>query len=240
VKDRKAYRLAGGCALASIVVFLVEFPFYLVRGPFPAIADEARLLEFTARNATNIMACVLLDFVILTLLTVFLAGFRRLILDAERGLEWLATLFFGVGLVYVTLTLVADSLQAATVVDACSPGPRGLIIRVLIEGMYLMYGSVALFLMAFMMALAGHLTLAAKALPRWSGWLGYLCALGCLVFVPSMFVRHVDPMGFYNPAGWGSLAIASGLPLAVWMVAAGVLMMRVPSRSGGTGAPKGT
>jgi hypothetical protein len=34
-------------------------------------------------------------------------------------------------------------------------------------------------------------------------------------------------MHFYNPAGWGPEAIASGFPLAVWMITVSILMIRV-------------
>jgi hypothetical protein len=50
--------------------------------------------------------------------------------------------------------------------------------------------------------------------------------LGCLAFVPSMFVGSPDIMRFYNPAGWGPEAIASGFPLAAWMITIGILMIR--------------
>jgi hypothetical protein len=53
-----------------------------------------------------------------------------------------------------------------------------------------------------------------------------ISALACLAFVPTMFVDHDDMMGFYNPAGWGAEAIANGFPLAVWMIAVGILMLR--------------
>jgi hypothetical protein len=42
-----------------------------------------------------------------------------------------------------------------------------------------------------------------------------------------MFVGSPDLMHFYNPAGWGPEAIASGFPLAVWMITVSVLMIRV-------------
>jgi hypothetical protein len=81
--------------------------------------------------------------------------------------------------------------------------------------------------MAVLMALAGYAGVASRALPRWSAWVGYVCALGCLAFVPSMFVGSPDLMHFYNPAGWGPEAIASGFPLAVWMITIGILMVRM-------------
>jgi len=226
MNDRRIYRLAGICSLATIAVFFIEFPLYLVRGAFPSITESSRLAEFAARNATNIMTCLLLDLFILTLFMVFAAGLRHLIRRADAQLEWLATLFFGVALVYVTLTLIADLLQAATVVDALTVPANPIIIRAMMESMYLMYGSVALFLMAVMMAIAGFSTIAGNALPKWSGWAGYVSALACLAFVPSMFVGHPDPTAFYNPAGWGPLAFAAGFPLAAWMIVVGFLMIR--------------
>lgn len=225
--DKRIFRSAGICSLVSIAVFFIEFPFYFVRGDFPGIAEPAKLAVFTARNATNIMCCVFLDLIILTLILAFAAGFRHLIRKADPQQEWLATLFFGVVAVYVTLTLVADSLQGATVVDVLTPPGDPTVIRAMFESMLLMYGSVALFLMAVFMALAGYATLATGALPRWSGWFAYACALACFAFVPSMFVKHVDLLGFYNPAGLGPEAFASGFPLAAWMIATGVLMLRV-------------
>ena len=230
--DPKVYRWTGISALASIAVFFIEFPFYLVRSGFPGITDPAKIADFTATYGTNVMTCVSFDFIILTLIMVFLAGFRHLIRQANPQHEWLGTLVFGVGLVYVTLTLVADSLQAATVVDARTVPADGIIIRAMFESMFLMYGSVALFLMALFMAIGGYAGVASRALPAWTGWVAYICALACLVFVPSMFVGHPDIMRFYNPAGWGPTAIASGFPLAVWMIAVGILMIRLGRREG--------
>lgn len=226
MNDLKIYRWAGVGAVASIAVFLIEFPFYFVRGAFPGVTDPVKIAEFTARNATNVMTCVFLDFIILGLIMIFLAGFRCLIGRSDPQQEWLGTLVFGVGLVYVTLTLVADSLQAATVVDALTIPANGVIIRTMFESMLLMYGAVALFLMGVMMALAGYAAVASRALPPWSSWVAYICALACFAFVPTMFVHRVDLMGFYNPAGLGPEAFASSFPLAIWMITVGILMIR--------------
>jgi fumarate reductase subunit D len=110
--DQKIYHVAGFCSLAAIVVFFIEFPFYLVRGPFPSMTQSNKLSDFAARNATNVMACVLLDLLILSLFMIFAAGCRHIIHRTDPQQEWLGTLFFGVSLVYTTLTLIADSLQA--------------------------------------------------------------------------------------------------------------------------------
>jgi hypothetical protein len=222
--DQTIYRIAGISALACVATFFIEFPFYLVRTPFPGLTATDKLPDFSAHNATNIMSCVFLDLIILTLLMIFFAGVRHLIRQAHN--EWLASLFFGTGLVFVTLTLVADSLQASTAIDALNPPGDGVIIRTMWESTLLMYGAVALWLMALFMAILSYVTLLSGALPKWSAWVGYACALACLVFVPTMFVHHVDTMGFYNPAGWGAEAIANGFPLAAWMIVVGLLMVR--------------
>ena len=224
--DLKVYRWTGACALASVAVFFIEFPLYLIRSPFPGLAASNKLPDFAAHNATNIMSCIFLDLIILTLLMIFIAGVRHVIRQGNPQHEWLANLFFGVGLVYVTLTLVADCLQASTVVDALNPPADGAVIRAMMESMLLMYGAVALWLMALLFAILSYVTLLSGALPRWSAWVGYACALACLAFVPTMFVHHIDLYGFYNPAGWGAEAIANCFPLAVWMITVGILMIR--------------
>ena len=227
MSDSKIYRLSGTCALASIVIFFIEFPLYFVRVvPFSSMAESSKFPAYAFKNGTNIMACVLLDLFILSSIMIFSAGLRHLIRQADRRQEWLGTLFFGIVLVYVTLTLVADSLQGSQVVDALTVPGDPTVIRSLMESLFLMYGSVALFLMAFLMAVATYATLASNALPKWSAWVGYSCTLACFIFVPSMFVRHIDMFGFYNPAGLGPEAFASGFPLAVWMITVGILMIR--------------
>ena len=224
MNDQKIYRLAGICSLGAQAFFFIEFPFYLVRTGVSSVTDPAKLADYTVRNGTNIMACAFLDFIILTLIMVFLAGFRHLIAKADTQQEWLGTFVFGVGLVYVALTLVADLLQAATVVDARTVPADGVVIRAMTESIYLMYGSAALFLMAVFIAVGGYAGVASRTLPRWSSWVAYLCALGCLVFVPSMFVGSPDFTRFYNPIGWGPI-IAECLPLTVWMIMVGILMI---------------
>jgi len=226
MSDAKIYRLTGIVALACIATFFIEFPFYLVRSNVPGLAESSKYPDYAARNATNIMSCIFLDLIILTLIMVFFAGVRHLIRQANPQHEWLASLFFGVGLVFVALTLVADSLQGATVIDAFNPPADGVIIRAMMESMFLMYGAVALWLMALFIAILSYVTLASGALPRWSAWFGYACALVCLAFVPTMFVRHVDIMGFYNPVGLGPQAFANGFPLAAWVISVGILMIR--------------
>jgi hypothetical protein len=40
--DQKIYRITGISALACIATFFSEFPFYLVRSPFPGLAESGK------------------------------------------------------------------------------------------------------------------------------------------------------------------------------------------------------
>jgi len=212
VNDLKIYRITGACTLVSIGVFFIEFPMYFLRGPFPSMAEPFKLGDFAARNATNIMTCVLFDLVILSLILVFLAGFRHLIRQTQPQQEWLGTLAFGVGVVYTTLTLIADSLQGATVLDALAGNADSSAIRAMMESMYLMYGSVALFLMALLMAVAGYATVASRALPKWSGWVGYACAVVLSRICPVHVRRQGRSHRLLQPCWLGSHWCCGGVP----------------------------
>ena len=113
--DQRIYRITGISALACIATFFIEFPFYLVRTHVRGLSESSKFPDYAARNATNVMSCIFLDLIILSLIMVFLAGVRHLIRQANLQHEWLASLFFGVGLVYVTLTFGADSFQTSPI-----------------------------------------------------------------------------------------------------------------------------
>ena len=79
--------------------------------------------------------------------------------------------------------------------------------------------------MGMMIALAGYAAVASRLVPMVK--LGRLhLRTGMFRFVPTMFVHHVDLIGFYNPAGFGPEAFASSFPLAIWMITVGILMIR--------------
>lgn len=227
MNDLKIYRWTGACGLLSIALFFVEFPLYFLRGPVPVIGS-ADLCAYSARNSGNMLTVVFLDMLIYSLFLVFLAGFRHLIRQAHPGCEWLGALFFGVGVVYTTITLIADSFQGTSALDTLGGNPDPSVIRVLMEAQYLLFGSIGLLFIALLMIVASYAIHASRALPNWTVWLGYAGALLCLLFVPSMFVGAPNLAGFYNPAGWGTTGVIAGFPLAAWMIAVSILMLRKP------------
>jgi hypothetical protein len=225
MNDLKIYRWTGTCGLLTIALFFVEFPIYFLRGPLPSAASPD-LCAYSVRNAANMLTVVFLDMLIYCLFLIFLAGFRQLIRQADPACEWLGTLFFGIGVVYATVTLLADSFQGTIALDALSGSPNQSAVRVLMEAQYLLFGSIGLLLIALMMIVASYATMASRALPRWSAWLGYAGAVLCLAFVPSMFAGAPNLAAFYNPAGWGTTGVIAGFPLAAWMIAVSILMLR--------------
>jgi hypothetical protein len=49
--DQKTCCIAGISSLATMAVFFIEFPFYLVHGAFPTMAESSKHPDFAARNA---------------------------------------------------------------------------------------------------------------------------------------------------------------------------------------------
>lgn len=228
LNDLKICRYAGACGLLSVALFLVEFPLYFLRGPMPSLMGGANLTVYAVRNASNMLTVVFLDMLIYCLFLIFLAGFRHLIRGAGAGHEGLATLVFGTGLVYTTITLVADSLQGTIALDALTGAPDPSLIRTLMECQFLLFGSIGLVLIGLLLASASLAISLSGALPAWAAWIGYGGALLSLAFVPSLFAGPPDLTAFYNPAGWGTTGVIAGFPLAIWMIAVGILMLRTP------------
>ena len=166
----------------------------------------------------------LLDMFIFVFLMVFMAGFRQVIIQKRPELEWLATLFFGIGMVYSALTLVSDSITGGVGLDTIGGNPDPNVIRALTESTILMFGSVGLILIAAMLFLAGYLTFTSAALPKWTGWVAIIAAVLNLAFIPSMYFGN-NPQGFYTASGWGP-AVGATFPFLLWILVASIVMVR--------------
>lgn len=226
MNDAHVYRWSGGFGLAAIAIWLVEFRLWTVGGPTPLFSDAAALSEHLASIRVVALTRVLLDMGLYVCLMVFMAGLRHLIRQTRSEYEWLATLIFGSGVVWWAVTLVADSLEGAAVLNTVGGHADPTAVRALVEGTLLIYnGAIAFAVTAFFMACAGFATFRTGALPAWTGWLAYASVFLCVVSIPSMYAGIVDPNGFYNVAGWGP-AIAANFPPLFWFLAVSVIMLR--------------
>lgn len=121
MNDLKVFRWTGAFGLACVVLWLSQFPLYIMGSP-PSVYDGAAFGQhlFTIKNIA--FTRILLDQGVFVTLLVFLAGFRHLIRQARADYEWVGTLVFGAGLIWMAVTLVADGLEGgAGLYVACVP-----------------------------------------------------------------------------------------------------------------------
>jgi hypothetical protein len=200
-------RTTGFSGVAVFLLALVVMPLYFVHdGPPPV---------------SNVLTRVLVNMGSCLALVVFFVGFRQLLREANPSCEWLATLSLSFGLVFVTLTCVADSLQVAAVLvtrgesDPTMVGGRG-------EGSLLIFGPMArLFTAAFLLTAASAIA-GTRILPRWTATMARAVAVFHLAMVPSLCSGTL-PTHFYSLNGW-NIPVAGGL-LALWLVASSLTLL---------------
>ena len=223
INNLKVYRWVGISGIMACIVGIIEFPLWFIGGQVPSFWDEANFSNYVARNSTLFIARTFMDLFILLFLTVFIAGFRHLIKQKHNEYEWAASLFFGIGLIYIALTLVSDSITGAAALDTVGVIPDPTAIRALIEETLLMFGSAGITFTGALLATAAYLIFATKALPKWIGWIALISAIINFAFVPSMFFG-TDPNQFYSETGLG-ISFASALPLVTWILLTSILMI---------------
>jgi type IV secretory pathway VirB2 component (pilin) len=213
--DIRIRRLMGICGIAAGVFAAVGVPLYFVYSGAPP--------------ASNVLARILLNILTCGALLVFLTGLRHLIRSAGADFEWLASLVFGSGLAYVTVTLVATSIEAGTVLEHPGGSMDPTVDGTLAHANMLLHGSVARLLTAILLIAAGYAILRSGVLPRWNGRLAYIVAAVNLAFIPSLFFG-TDAADFYSAVGWGNTAMTAAL-VVYWALAVGVTALRRPARA---------
>lgn len=224
--DRKIARVTGIFGLASVVLWLSQFPLYMAGDSSVSVYDGAALAHDFYRIRYVVLTRILLDLGLYVTLMVFAAGFRHLIRRARPDYEWAGTLAFGAMVVWVAVTLVANGLEGASVLDTLGGNPDPSAVRALTEGTLLIYnGSIAFTITALFLGAAGYATLATGVLPRWTGWMAWIGMALCAASVPAMYFGAVDYTGFYNAGGWGP-AIMANFPPVLWFIVASIALLR--------------
>src|ERR1700742_4178190 len=100
-------RAAFGVAAFLIAVFIVRE----TEGSRPPLDQTKALIAFMAHSSAQTLVIVTLDAVLMAWVIVFLAGFRQLVTAAFGGIEWVADLAYGSGLVFVGIQLVGDAME---------------------------------------------------------------------------------------------------------------------------------
>jgi hypothetical protein len=224
-------RLTGVAGLALVLLALGQFPLYMQGDPSVSTYDGAALGRELFRIQNVVFTRILLDIGLYIAAMIFAAGLSQLIKRARPGYEWLGSLVFGSMAVWIGVTLVANGLEGAAVLDTLGGRADPSVIRALWEATLLIYnGSIAFGTTGLFLAAAGYATFATRVLPRWTGWLACVGAALCAVAVPAMYGGAVDYTGLYNAGGWGPVVIAN-FPPALWFIAASVALLRTPRQN---------
>jgi len=212
---------ALGVAVLTAAEFLIR---QLAVGPRPGLDQVEALVEFNQRTHAGTLGVILTDTVLMAVIIVFLSGFRQLIVQTRRDVQWIADIGYAAGIAYVVVTLVGDGLVGGAALDASIDGGSGTVIRALTVGHALYFGSIGCVLTAVVSFASGYITLISGALPRWTGWLAVAVAIPNLVLVGTAF-GGTDDTSFRAAGGWGSVALGT-FPWLVWIVAVGIVVIR--------------
>jgi len=236
--DPDVRRLTGVAGLALVLLALGQFPLYTQGDPSVSAYDGPALAREVFRIRNVVFTRILLDIGLYIAAMIFAAGLAQLINRARAGYEWLGTLVFGSMAVWIGVTLVANGLEGAAVLDTLNGNPDASAVRALWEATLLIYnGSVAFGITGLFLGAAGYATFATRVLPPWTGWLACAGAALCALAVPAMYGGPVDYTGFYNAGGWGPVLIAN-FPPALWFISASVALLQTP-HAGSSAAAQG-
>lgn len=217
-------RWVGISALVVAAFLVVEAVAKLTIGPRPRLDDSDALVAYVQGASTQIIVVILADTFLMAALIVFLGAFRQLVARAHPDLDWIGAVMFGAGLVFISVTLVGDALDAGTALDVWDLEPDPSAIRALIEGHTLMFGSTGAVLLALVSGTAAYLTIASGVVPRWTGVLAGVTALSNLAWAPIAF-GGTEPGSFLAAGGWGN-ALFAIFPWLVWVVCVGLTAVR--------------
>ncbi len=217
--------LTGFAAIAIAILMLTEFFAKIATGTRPSLGDSAALTDYISSTATQTLAVIIIDTLLMSCLIIFFAGFRQLIIRARRELSWITDLAFGAGLVFVAITLVGDAMDAGAALDtvgtyAADPS----VIRALTEGHMLIFGSIGCIITALITATFAYTTFASRAVPKWTGWVGYSVAVVNLLSVPTVF-GGTNATSFFSAGGAGVTMLAT-FPFLIWVIAVGIVTIR--------------
>jgi hypothetical protein len=149
-------RHAGIFGLVAALISLTEIPLYFMYDGAPPQWD--------------ILTRVLVGIVSSTILIIFLVGFRLVICQGRPQLEWAATLVLVSGLMWLTFSMVAQSMEAGTAIVSKVP-IDATVDGVLAPGQFLLWGSIGRLMTTLFLSASGFAILRGRLMPAWlAGW----------------------------------------------------------------------
>jgi hypothetical protein len=224
VKTPDVHRWTGRAAFGVAAFLIAEFIVRETEGSRPPLSDTDALIAFMARTSAQTLTIVTIDAVLMANVIVFLACFRQIIKNSAEGLEWIADLTYGAGLVFVATTLVGDAMEGGAALDAQEAHPYVAVLRALTEGHTLLFGSIGCVLIALIAASSGTVILLSDVLPRWTGVVAYVVAGLNVAAIPTLFGGTSDT-SFIAAGGLGVTLFAT-FPWLAWVIVVGIVTVR--------------
>ncbi|WP_223622229.1 hypothetical protein [Microbacterium sp. EST19A] len=217
-------RWTGISAIAVAVFLGIEGTTKITTGTRPELDESQALIDYTVATSTQTIIVILSDTFLMAFLIVFLACFRQLVTKARTDLQWIADITFGAGLTFVAVTLVGDAMDGGAALAVMGIEPDASVIRTLILGHSIMFGSTGAVLLALTSATAAYLTFASRVVPRWTGVLAAATAGSNLAWA-IVGLNGTSPNDFFAVGGAGN-AILAIFPWLVWVFCVGVTTVR--------------
>jgi len=224
IKSPDVRRWTGISAFAVAVFLAIEAITKITTGMRPELDDSEALIAHTRDTIPQTLIVILADTFLMAFLIVFLSCFRQLVTKARPDLQWIADITFGAGLVFIAVTLVGDSMEGGVALDLMGLEPDPSVIRALMVGHSIMFGSTGAVLLALVSATAAYLTFASGVVPRWTGSLAVATALSNVAWAVVGF-NGTSAQSFFAAGGIGNALLAI-FPWLVWVVCVGVTTVR--------------
>lgn len=213
MNELRLRRNTGIFGLVATLISLTQLPLYFI---YPGAPPQ-----------WDILTRVLVSIIGSAILIVFLVGYRLVLRQESLEMEWASTIALVSGLMWLTFSSVAQSMEAGTAIVSKSPiDPT--VDGVLAPGQFLMFGSIGRLMTTLFLSASGFAILRGRLTPAWLGWLAWIIAAANLAFVPAMFFGF-DAAQFYSAVGWGTTATAPCLVLS-WILIVSIILIRTPIR----------
>jgi hypothetical protein len=226
-KKKRKYTVKTFIGISSIFIAILMVGEFLVKLSVPtrpALDQSAALVAFMPKAATPTITVIIIDTLLMASLLVFFAALRQLVSRERPHHRWVADLAFAASIVFVATTLVGDSLDAGSAIDAVGHVADASVIRALTEGHIFLFGTIGGVMIAVITTCFAYITLATKVVPPWTGHLAYIVAILNLAIVPTAF-GGTDATNFFS-AGGLAVTLLSTFPFLVWVISIGIVTIR--------------
>jgi len=227
MNKQKLIKWTGIFGLIGGLLLLLEIPLWIIPGDAGPISNAQ--LHSTFLNKISIIAFtrIFMDILMYMCWMVLFIGLRQLIIFKNKDFEWIGTLSVAAGVVWWSVSLVADGLEGAAILLSLEENVNVESVKTLVYGTLLIYnGSIAFAVTGLYMASVGYAILATNVLPRWIGWFSWFSFITCILAIPAMYGGKADTYGFYNIAGWGPTIVAN-IPPLIWIFAVSIKMIKM-------------